>query len=629
MQRRILIVFGILGALAGIAGLLLLLFHNPPHVRVEVVPRPPESVPAPPPDRFKAERESGTIRGLVLNKLTDKPIPGATVIALAPHLEANPKAEKGAEPTDLEQLPVWGNLVERKRVKTREDGTFDIEELPPDYWNLWIEKRGYAWTTLPRAKFVKDRHVIKLGPACSVYGKVVLPDGSPAPGVRLEYTPQGTHSEVFSRYRLKSYYATTEEDGSFQYTDIPDGPFTIEVYPKDYLPAPWAHQPPLEPGENRDLGTHKLDGGFGMEVQVLWRGTNEPVSGIEVVVRPVGDPMPRTKIGQRRETDAEGIARFQGLGGQVMDEPGFLVAANVPGLGPVMPDTPGLISPGSKVTIYLRKAGVVKGKVVGPDGEPVPRFSASLEAVDHVARQLQVWGEDGAFKIYQVPAGRYRLHIRWGSYVDAVRPVDAVGGVETDVGTISLASGAEIYGVVTRANGRPLEGVVKVLLSAKRKNRAGREVYELVRRAWVQKDGTYRLRGIPEGTFYLQPESVQERSSTTPPERIEVPPAAGGIERNLVLYGETHLKIRFLDLVNGQERQVVPPPTWAVEERTGKEIRWYGEGTTLRPGRYTVYVDLKTEEGVSQRYKCFAIDLQEDGNPDPIEVRLYEIRDGG
>jgi hypothetical protein len=629
MQRRILIVFGILGALAGIAGLLLLLLHSPRQVRVEVVPAPPPELPAPPPDEFKAERQSGTLRGLVLNKLTDQPIAGATVIALAPHLEANPEHEPGAEQTSVDELPVWGNLVERKRVKTREDGTFDIEELPPDYWNLWVEKRGYAWTTLPRAKFAEDRHVIKLGPACSVYGKVVNPDGSPAPGVRIEYTPQGTHSEVFSRYRLKSYYTETKEDGSFQYNDIPDGPFTIEVYPSDHLPAPWIHEEPLKPGENRDLGVHKLDDGFGMEVQVLWRGTNEPVSGIEVVVRPVGDPMPRTKIGQRRTTDSEGTARFQGLGGQVMDEPGFLVAANVPGLGPVMPDTPGLISPDSKVTIYLRKAGVVKGKVVGPDGEPVTRFSASLEAVDHVARQLVVWGENGAFTIYQVPAGRYRLRIRWGSYVDAVVPVEAAGGVETDVGTITLRSGAEIYGSVTRANGKPLEGVVKVLLSARVKNRAGRESYQLVRRAWVQKDGTYRLRGIPEGTFFLQPESVSQESTTTPPERVEVPPNAGGIERNLVLYGEARMRIRFLDLVRGQERQVVPPTTWAVEERSGKEIRWYGEGTTLRPGKYTVYVDMNNAEGVSQRYRCFTIDLQEDGDPDPIEVRLYEIRDGG
>ena len=74
---------------------------------------------------------------------------------------------------------------------------------------------------------------------------------------------------------------------------------------------------------------------------------------------------------------------------------------------------------------------------------------------------------------------------------------------------------------------------------------------------------------------------------------------------------------------------MVPPTTWAVEERTGKEIRWYGEGTTLRPGKYTVYVDMENAEGVSQRYRCFTIDLQEDSDPDPIEVRLYEIRDGG
>jgi len=617
-QRRIAVVCALFGALAGIILILVLAFQDSERTPYPVIEEPPASVPIPPDDGLTARAEGGTLKGKVVNGLNHQPIDGAEVSALRPYA----KFEKGKD------LPLWGELLKEKTVKTGRDGTFAIEDLPKNYWNLWVQRQGYSWTTVPRAKFEED-HVIVLMPACSVRGRVLHEDDTPAVGVHIEYTPQGTHSEVFSRFVRKKYFIKTDKEGYFEYTGIPHGKFTIEVYPEDHLPAPWVAEPPLKPGENRDLGTHYLDGGFGMEVHVLWRGTNEPVEGVEVVVRPMSDPMPRTKIGRRRRTNAKGIAKFGGLGGQVLDKPGFLVTANIES-GPVMPDKPGLIAPDSKVTIYLRKDGSIKGRVLDPAGIPLQRFHASLRAVGHIAHQLQGGSDKGNFSIFGVPEGEYVLKIDSTEYIDVEQRVSIVGGRTTDVGTITLHPGAEIYGAVTRSSGKPLEGVIRVFLSKKAASATtGREQFELVGRAFAKQDGSYRIAGIAPGTYWLEPDSIQDPSSTTAPIRIVIEASTGALERNLVIQGKGHVDLHFFDLVDGQLRRVVPPGVVTlVEQKSGAEVRWFGKGSPLRRGRYDVYIDLKTgKQDVPQRYRWGEVEVQEDETTGPIEVKLHEIRD--
>jgi hypothetical protein len=76
----------------------------------------------------------------------------------------------------------------------------------------------------------------------------------------------------------------------------------------------------------------------------------------------------------------------------------------------------------------------------------------------------------------------------------------------------------------------------------------------------------------------------------------------------------------------------VQPPTYLVGT-DGKEIRWQGIGTRLRPGSYAVYVELADNQGVQKRYKAKDIEVAERERPgsgaepkDPIEIRLFEVR---
>jgi hypothetical protein len=107
------------------------------------------------------------------------------------------------------------------------------------------------------------------------------------------------------------------------------------------------------------------------------------------------------------------------------------------------------------------------------------------------------------------------------------------------------------------------------------------------------------------------------------------------LQKDLVIYAEGILDLRFMDQVEGGMRQVVQPPTYLVETATGQEIRWFGIGTRLRPGSYAVYVELPDEKGVPSRYKARDVEVverpprgQEGTGQDPIEIRLFEVRDG-
>ena len=244
-------------------------------------------------------------------------------------------------------------------------------------------------------------------------------------------------------------------------------------------------------------------------------------------------------------------------------------------------------------------------------------------------------GEAGKFEIFQVPEGSYVVHIRYGNLVDEAVVADVLGGKETDVGTVTLREGAEVHGTVRNENGSEPEGVVKVEIARKVRNALlDRDEWETVGRAYCRKDGSYSIKGLLTGSYHIQAQP-EEGSPTTKPIPLELPPGTGSLQQDLVIYGTGHLDLLFVDQVEGSERRVVPAPTWLVPRGGGEEVRWYANGTPIRPGRYTVWIELENGEGsggannVSQRYKFREVEIQEGATAGPIEVRLYEIRNGG
>jgi len=613
-QRRILVTFGLLGAVAGIALLIWLLGQEPERPDLPEFVVESTVVHTPTIEAAKAERQDGTLKGKVVHGVTGAPIRGAQVMAVAQYTEIG---EDGK--------PTWGGMMAKKTAVSKSDGSFALDKLPPDYWNLWVEKPGFGFTSVPRAKFAND-HIVKLFPGASVRGRVILPDGAPAEGVRIEYTPQGTQSEVFSHFRRKAYHTVTDETGGFSYSGLPPSKFTIEVNAKDYLPAPWKFEPALKYGEDRDLGVHRLDGGFGMTVKVLLHQSNTGVPDVKVNVRPIGDPMPRTTTGQTRMTDEFGVARFNGLGGQVIKKPYFSVTATIPGQGIVMPDEKRMIGPDETITIYVRESGIVKGRVVTPGGKPLSFFFVHMQATSHrTGPATHGTGKDGEFTVYNVPEGAYKVRIQDAHEVfqdHFVMGVQVAASGETDMGTIVMEEGAEIAGVVRRSSGKPLNTRVRVVLARK----VGEE-FQHLKIVYCDQEGSYRMRGLPSGSFLLWPDDM---TSTNEPVAVELTPGQGFLEKNLVLVGEGRLILYFFDDIDGRLQVVTRPPCWLIRKGTTERIRYLGSGHRLRPGHYEVFVSVNLESGAVREHSAGVYEVKELGDREgSTNPKINPIGQGG
>jgi hypothetical protein len=233
----------------------------------------------------------------------------------------------------------------------------------------------------------------------------------------------------------------------------------------------------------------------------------------------------------------------------------------------------------------------------------------------------------GKFALESIPEGDYTMTVRFPGLVDRDVDVSAAAGKENDVGTIVLEEGAEIWGVVRRASGRDLPSVVRVVLARKLDAPGGGVSWETVGRAVVQSDGVYRMRGLPTGNFYIQPTTPGATLGTSDPEPISISSPSDVVQNDIVMYGEGYLDIICFDVVDGSRKRVVIPPSYAIRKSDGKETRWWGNRTPLRPGAYELQMELAGGDGVPKRYSVRPFTVQEDETTGPIEVSLHEIRD--
>lgn len=103
--------------------------------------------------------------------------------------------------------------------------------------------------------------------------------------------------------------------------------------------------------------------------------------------------------------------------------------------------------------IVLSKPGRIVGKVIGSDGKPPA--TATIDTTG----QVPVTTRDGAFIVNEVMPGSYDVQVRSPEHTMSTREaVKVVAGKDTDLGTITLASGRRITGRVLDAQKRPVAG---------------------------------------------------------------------------------------------------------------------------------------------------------------------------
>jgi hypothetical protein len=235
--------------------------------------------------------------------------------------------------------------------------------------------------------------------------------------------------------------------------------------------------------------------------------TKAPVAGLKLLLVSTADSAVRFEA----VTDALGAYRIEDVAVGT-----YLRSLNIPGAfyppdrTSTVPRPPRVeVKEGAptKSDIELTPASILRGRVLDPDGKPVPRVRLTAVPLAGFGSGMGVADAEGRFAV-RVPAGRFRLEVRPPSedWAPEEYPVPIEVGEAVDLGGYDIrlkrAEGNRLRGVV-RAADKPVGGVTVML--AERKVKSDRE-------------GIFEFRFVPAGEWRLAAkvdlDAVEWRGST-------------------------------------------------------------------------------------------------------------------
>eukprot|EP00913_Durusdinium_trenchii_P005685 g5303.t1 len=231
----------------------------------------------------KPEAKAVTYNGVVVDRVSGKPIPDTNVIVEL----TNSKPPKGKED--------WKKVI---RAKSDANGKYSFtigpEEAAQHYLYVVVDAHHPDYVAKGRSGYghLMIRKNLKLGeppffskiklwPGKPVTGTVVAPDGKPQKGVKI--LTYSKHTKA-GRWSFGGFYTTyTDEKGKFRFVAATPGEGVYWVTPAGF--SPQAHVIPEDRG---DVGKVVLQHGSVIKGKVL-NAKGKPVSNVRVSARRNGD----------------------------------------------------------------------------------------------------------------------------------------------------------------------------------------------------------------------------------------------------------------------------------------------------------------------------------------------------
>jgi protocatechuate 3,4-dioxygenase beta subunit len=391
-----------------------------------------------------------------------RPVAGALVRADSDGLRAAPQAET----TDAQ-------------------GAFVMAGLPPGEYVV-VARGG------PRAPGIASALV---EPESEASVSLVLSDGGYATGQIVDAGAGRPLSgrvklEVFEERGLSSAVsdalsAESGADGRFTLGPLPLGALGIGVSAPGHAARRVELTIPAR-GRSLDLGQVPLETGLLLRGRVVEREGNG-VAGAQVRA---------STPGRAERSEGEAVTETDGafeIGG-LRAGPHEVVASAAGHASARTKAEPG----GPPVRLVLEPGGEIVGRVVDALGQPVEDARVEARPMDEAPYGLRdVSAEsdegDGRFALRDVGAGSYVLQARASGRGEAsLAAVRVAPGRPTDVGTVTLARGGVVAGVVVDADGRGIPGA-----SVRLEKDLSRQTNQLETQTGPA--GTFELRGVPPG----------------------------------------------------------------------------------------------------------------------------------
>lgn len=457
---------------------------------------------------------------------------------------------------------------------TNDEGRFEFRALPAGRFTLTAQKTGYvrdvygarpvgSGTGVPIA--VKDAGSVtltmRMTRSAAFGGRVVLPPGAPIASVRLQVLKWG---RVNGRRQLVSARGGAyglEATGEYRISGLPPGEYVLAAYTA-----------------GRPAGRTQTDGGPGAIVgfaPIYSPGTTDPSraqpvrvaagderEGIDLVmdfiemgrvsgrvIGPDGQPVPFVQV----STAQSSAINFFVAPIRTQADGSFVLPALVPGSFtlvargalPGTEQTRGLFSPGPPVPLWayeqvtlspgasveglvlqLRQGRSIRGRLTFGEADrtgPAPNVSGLIMTLAPDDTNTNIVGmtaiapaADGAFEFPGVAPGRYRIQVTLPDPMRAAWVVSSMTAGDADLLDAPVTVGPDddvavriglsdqpsvLAGTVADTNGRPLAEHSVAIFSA------SRQYWTLPSRRVIHArtgvDGTYEIRGLPDGEYFV------------------------------------------------------------------------------------------------------------------------------
>jgi hypothetical protein len=363
------------------------------------------------------------------------------------------------------------------------DGSFTLTGLPEGQAvTLYVSAEGYLSAARQGIKVPAEQPLrVTLSPGSRIAGRVVDESGAPVTRAQVLAVHEGDGPGAGGAA------GPLDEEGHFVIEGVSPGRFTLAVAVAGFLPA---QRRGVEVVAGKDVSGLELVVRKGAVVEGrVTTADGHPVAGARLRVMPTADP-------------AGPLLAALGLPEAVADEDGAYqlagVAEGTRAIAAEDRDHPKALQtlavrPGSNhLDFQLADGREVSGRVVDPQGQPVPGAEVSLSSRGGVWPATS--GPDGGFRMAAVPDGAYRLVAEKEGWATARSPDEVRVAGEAVAGlVVRLDRGGAIVGKIS---GLGFEDLSRVQISAN--SATGGQPGQ------VDYQGSYRIEALPPGEWIVE-----------------------------------------------------------------------------------------------------------------------------
>jgi protocatechuate 3,4-dioxygenase beta subunit len=494
------------------------------------------------------------------------------------------------------------------------DGRFTLA-LPGPGGMVTVEGPGGQWAEVsldPAGVAPGEVRIARLQPPRTVAGRVLDADtGKPLPGARIFGATADAATDAEGRFRVE----LPPRSRGISLRASADGYVDADWFPESDAPA-----------------TFSLKRARGLAGIVMMDAGGRPVAGARVraLPAPAGSVLTDPPSGETR-TDADGRFQIPGL------PVGWTYALLVDGgdFAPARRITDVPERSGEPLLITVTRGATASGRVLGPEGRPVPGANVLLQpgrpededwSLPQDSKPFEVLsGPEGRFLLSHLAAGRYGLQVIRDGFAPA-----RIAGLEipadsrtVDLGDVRMEASAAIEGRVLDERGRPLSGAQVGLALPTAIHGIGRPS-----RVETGPDGSFQLHDLVRGERYdlwVQADGFVPRQAPG----VEAPPSE---PLRIELRRGRTLAVRVVD----PDGRPVPRARLSRMERMTTSVSGVSSGSwsmsgvgqtddegTLRIGGLEPGVlDLQVEADGFQPLLARGLRIPEDEAAGPVEVTL-------